>query len=56
MVKPKKNPMGDEYIPGEEGPGVREPQKKRLPKEDPEKHEDQELPPDPDQPDAPVKK
>ena len=48
--------MGDEYIPGEEGPGVREPQKKRLPKEDPEKHEDQELPPDPDQPDAPVKK
>lgn len=48
--------MGDEYIPGEDEPDVDEPKKKRPPKEDPEEHDDRKLPPDPEQPDAPVKK
>lgn len=57
MVKPKKDPMGDEYIPNEESPDVDEPKKKDPPKKDPDQDSnDKKLPPDPEQPDAPIKK
>lgn len=56
MVKPKKDPMGDEYIPDEDAPGIEEPKKKRLPKEDPDDHDKKKLPPDPERPEHPIKK